>query len=48
MKGRLNKFSLGSSQAAHKAAARSLLLFEATGKGGLDCRRTMTISVPRF
>ena len=50
MKGRTNKLSRGSSQAAQRAAARSLLMLEAspTGRGGLDCRRTITISVPRF
>ena len=50
VKGRTNKLSLGSSQAAHSPAARSLLILEAspTGKGGVDCSSTITISVARF
>ena len=50
MKGRTNKLRRGSSQAVHRAAARSLLMLEASpiGKGGLDCKSTITISVPRF
>ena len=50
MNGKTNKLRRGSSQATHRAAALSLLIFEAspTGKGGLDWSNTMTISVARF